>query len=220
MGTILELLRNVKQQVKLIRLQKEWRDKNTHNFTTISRYVNLDKISCGVGSYGPLEVMEFGKSDNRLIIGNYCSIAEGVKFLLGGNHNLQTVTTYPFKHFYTEMRLDDALSKGDIILEDDVWIAVNCTILSGVTIHKGAVVSAGAVVTTDVPPYTIVGGVPARAIKKRFPDEIIHELNRLDLSSLTKTNIQSSIKDLYSYLTLDNYKSIIGRLRTETGSGD
>lgn len=95
----------------------------------------------------------------------------------------------------------EALSKGDIIINDDVWIGCNAIILSGVNIGQGAVVAAGAVVTNDIPPYAIVGGVPAKVIKYRFETAIIDELLKVDYSKLTDEAIKQNIEKLYEPLT-------------------
>ena len=94
----------------------------------------------------------------------------------------------------------EAISKGDIIIDDDVWIGYGATILSGVHISQGAVVAACAVVTKDVPPYAIVGGVPAKVIKYRFEPEMIEELMKVDYSKLTKEQIEQHIDELYAGL--------------------
>lgn len=119
-------------------------------------------------------------TNNKIIFNKYISIAEGVDFMLGANHNVNRVTTY--LNFSTpEGTLDpsDMVSNGDIIIENDVWIGYNATIMDGVTIGNGAVIAANAVVTKDVEPYSIVGGVPAKLIKKRFSDKIIKKLLKL-----------------------------------------
>lgn len=123
---------------------------------------------------------------DRLIIGRFCSVACGTKFLFtSANHTLNSLSTYPFPIFFEEWGLDkrDVASawdnKGDIVVGNDVWIGYEAVILSGVHIGDGAVVGTRAVVTKDVPPYTIVGGVPAKEIKKRFDDETIQKLLRL-----------------------------------------
>lgn len=123
---------------------------------------------------------------DRLLIGRFCSIACGVKFLFtSANHTLKSLSTYPFPIFFEEWGLDVENittawdNKGDIVIGNDVWIGYEAVIFSGVTIGDGAVIGARAVVTKDVPPYTIVGGVPAKVIRRRFPDETIPRL--LDL---------------------------------------
>ena len=122
----------------------------------------------------------------RLIIGKFCSIACGTKFLFNcANHTLKSLSTYTFPLFYEEWGLEksDVASawdnKGDIVIGNDVWIGYEAVIMAGVHIGNGAIIAARAVVTKDVPPYTIVGGVPARLIRKRFDEEVIRELETL-----------------------------------------
>lgn len=91
----------------------------------------------------------------------------------------------------------EAVSKGDITIEDDVWIGYGATILSGVKIGQGAVIAAGAVVTRDVPPYAIAGGVPAKVIKWRFPQAIIDKLVKIDFSKLDEKMVRKHIDELY-----------------------
>ena len=119
----------------------------------------------------------------RLVIGKFCSIACGAKFLFNSaNHTLRSLSTYIFPVLFEEWGLDVARipeawdNKGDIVVGSDVWIGYEAVILAGVTIGDGAIVAARAVVTQDVPPYTIVGGVPARPIRKRFSDQEIERL--------------------------------------------
>lgn len=117
-------------------------------------------------------------NDDRLVIGKFCSIACGAKFLMnGGNHSLASLTTYPFPIFGEEWRSDWSPSdawdhKGDIIVGNDVWIGYEAVVLAGVHIGDGAIVAARSVVAKDVAPYTIVGGSPAKVIRKRFSDEV------------------------------------------------
>lgn len=123
---------------------------------------------------------------DRLIIGKFCSIACGAKFLFNsGNHKMASLSTYTFPLFFEEWDLEKENvaqawdQKGDIIIDNDVWIGYEAVILSGVTIGDGAVIGCRAVVTKDVPPYTIVGGVPAKPIRKRFDEETIKELQKI-----------------------------------------
>ncbi len=120
---------------------------------------------------------------DKLQIGKFCSIACGAKFLFNSaNHTLSSLSTYPFPLFFEEWGLEkkDVTNawdnKGDIIIGNDVWIGYEAVILAGVTIGDGAIIGTRAVVTKDVPPYTIVGGVPAKPIKKRFSEETISAL--------------------------------------------
>ncbi len=119
---------------------------------------------------------------DRLTIGKFCSIACGAKFIFNGaNHTLSSFSTYPFPIFTEAWNTDQKVTeawdnKGDIILENDVWIGFESIVLAGVRIGNGAIVGARSLVNKDVPPYSIVGGSPARVIRKRFPDEVIELL--------------------------------------------
>ena len=122
---------------------------------------------------------------DKLTVGKFCSIACGAKFLMtSANHAMGSLSTYVFPIFYEEwghgMEVTEAWDKrGDIVIGNDVWIGYEAVILSGVTIGDGAIVGARSVVTRDVPPYTIVGGVPARPIRRRFGQETIDALLEL-----------------------------------------
>ena len=122
----------------------------------------------------------------RLIIGKFCSIACGVKFLFNcANHTLKSLSTYTFPLFYEEWDLEKSNvtaawdNKGDIVIGNDVWIGYEAVIMAGVHIGDGAVIAARAVVAKDVPPYTIVGGTPAKEIRKRFEADVIERLSML-----------------------------------------
>ena len=138
---------------------------------------------------------------DKLIIGKFCSIACGAKFLFNSaNHTLSSLSTYPFPLFFEEWNLDKKNvaqswdNKGDIIIVNDVWIGYEAVILAGVSIGDGAIIGARAVVTKDVPPYTIVGGVPAKSIKKRFSDETISSLLSIQWWNWSKEKISKNIK--------------------------
>ena len=142
---------------------------------------------------------------DRLIIGKFCSIACGVRFLFNSaNHTLTSLSTYPFHLFYEEWGLDrkDVTrswdNKGDIVIGNDVWIGYEAVVLAGVTIGDGAVIGARAVVTEDVAPYTIVGGVPARPIRRRFPEETVSALLRLRWWDWPKDRIAQNLPAIQS----------------------
>lgn len=137
---------------------------------------------------------------NQLKIGKFCSIACGTKFLFtSANHALSSLSTYTFPIFFEEWGLDVKNitsawdNKGDIVIGNDVWIGFEAVILSGVTIGDGAIIGARAVVTKDVPPYTIVGGVPARPIRKRFSEEVISKLSGLQWWNWSEERIRENI---------------------------
>lgn len=124
-------------------------------------------------------------NNDRLIIGKFCSIACGAKFLLnGGNHRMASFSTYPFAVFPGEWGGGGSASdawdnKGDIVIGNDVWVGYEAVILAGVKVGDGAVVAARSVVTKDVPPYAIVGGMPARPLRMRFGADVVETLLRL-----------------------------------------
>lgn len=188
---------------KLGIFKRKWRRKNKHNFTSPKVVFNIDHVVVGNGTYGPIEVYSFG-TNHKLIIGNYCSISQGVSFLVAGEHFLNTYSTYPFKARLLKIS-SESLSKGDIIVEDDCWIGFNSVILSGVRIGKGSVIGACSLVTKDVPPYSIVGGVPARVIRKRFDDDRIRLLQSLDFQTI---DIRNHIETLYSNVNSLSLQSI------------
>ena len=124
----------------------------------------------------------FAFSTDKLIIGKFCQLATGVRFITnGGNHPMDGVSTYPFKVFGHSW--DDAplnvVSKGDTVIGNDVWIGNSVTIMQGITIGHGAIIGTNALVTKNVAPYTLVGGNPAQVIRKRFDDETIEFLLKL-----------------------------------------
>ena len=142
---------------------------------------------------------------DRLMIGKFCSIACGAKFIFtSANHSLKSLSTYPFPIFFEEWGLDVSDitdkwdNKGDIIVGNDVWIGYEAVILSGVTIGDGAIVGIRAVVTKDIPPYTIVGGVPAKPIRKRFDDVTIARLLELKWWDWSEERIKANLKIIQS----------------------
>lgn len=139
---------------------------------------------------------------DRLTIGKFCSIACGAKFLMNAaNHTLDSLSTYPFPIFFEEWGLNpDPASiaaawdrRGDIVVGNDVWIGYEAVILSGVTIGDGAIIASRAVVAADVPPYAIVGGVPAKLIRKRFDEETIAKLCALRWWDWSEERIRRNI---------------------------
>ena len=142
---------------------------------------------------------------DKLQIGKFCSIACGAKFLFNSaNLTLSSLSTYPFPLFFEEWGLEKKGvtnawdNKGDIIIGNDVWIGYEAVILAGVTIGDGAIIGTRAVVTKDVPPYTIVGGVPAKPIKRRFPEETISALLEIQWWNWSEERIARNIGAIQS----------------------
>lgn len=142
---------------------------------------------------------------DKLIIGKFCSIACGAKFLFNSaNHNLNSLSTYPFPLFFEEWNLkrenvtESWNNKGNIVIGNDVWIGYEAVIMAGVTIGDGAIIGTRAVVTKDVPPYTIVGGVPAKIIRKRFSDEVISKLLEIKWWDWERDRIERNIETIKS----------------------
>ncbi len=190
------ILNDIYKQFNLIKFRRRWRRKNSHNMTSVKSIFNDKLVSVGNGSYGELNVISF-TDVSKLKIGNYCSIAQNVSFVLNAEHELYHISTYPFKVATLGVQRGEAISKGDIVLEDDVWVGYGATILSGVHIGQGAVIGAGALVNKDIPPYAICGGIPSKVIKYRFDEKMITNLLKIDYGKLSKEKIEEHIEDLY-----------------------
>ena len=138
---------------------------------------------------------------DRLIIGKFCSIACGAKFIFNcANHTLKSLSTYTFPLFFEEWDLPKSEvatawdNKGDIVIGNDVWIGYDAVIMAGVTIGDGAIIGTRAVVVKDVEPYSIVGGIPAKEIRKRVSPDIIARLRKLQWWNWPPEKIQSIIQ--------------------------
>jgi acetyltransferase-like isoleucine patch superfamily enzyme/glycosyltransferase involved in cell wall biosynthesis len=198
----------MKQQIA-----NHWRQLNPHNETIMEQFhgqIDFSKVKVGRKTYGGLTLWHFGGEGESLTIGNFVSIADDVKFLLGGGHAYQGLSTFPFQTKYFATR--EAISKGPVTIADDVWIGYGSTILSGVNVGQGAIIAAGSVVTTDVAPYSIVGGNPAKLIKFRFESPVIEKLCRFDFSQLSDETILRNRESLYTTITPENIEFILTQL--------
>ncbi|RGD74682.1 antibiotic acetyltransferase [Anaerofustis stercorihominis] len=144
-------------------------------------------------------------NNDKLIIGKFCSIGCGAKFLFNSaNHTMKSLSSYPFPLFFDEWGLDikDVAqswdNKGDIVIGNDVWIGYEAVIMAGVTIGDGAVIATRSVVTKDVEPYTVVGGVPAKPIKKRIDDKTVNSLLEIKWWDWDKEKIRENIEAIKS----------------------
>ncbi|MEY4538529.1 MAG: hypothetical protein RLZZ306_286 [Bacteroidota bacterium] len=191
--------------------QKKWKSENTHNYTSVGNNVfPLQNVKVGSYTYGVLNVYSlYIQPSEKLDIGNYVSIAPNVQFLLGANHQTDTITTYPLFSRFVEYDKIDALSKGEIIIEDEVWLGTNSIIVSGVRIGKGAIIASGSIVTKDVPPYSIYGGNPAKLIKMRFSEDIIKEFLGFSLMDIPTEKIIENIDLFYRKInTLEDIRKL------------
>ena len=195
-------------KLKFHKYIKLFRKLNSHNYVTPRNYFDINKVQIGKKTYGNLYIVDYSPSDTKLIIGSYCSIANDVKFLLGGEHQINSISTYPFKvKFFGKSK--EAGSKGNIIVNDDVWIGENAIICSGVTIGQGAIIAAGAVVTKNVDSYSIVGGNPAKHIKYRFSEDCRIKLLNTDIVKLFDTISKDELDFYYSELTIEKLNSFL-----------
>lgn len=152
----------------------------------------------------------FDFTGDKLVIGKFCMIASGVTFIMNGaNHLTDAISTYPFAIFGNGW--EDAMKgktypfKGDTIIGNDVWIGYNAVIMAGVKIGDGAIIATNSTVTKDVEPYAIVGGNPAREIRKRFPDDVIQKLLNLKWWDWDTEKITRNVQ----YLTSNNIDQLI-----------
>lgn len=166
----------------------------------------------GSFSYGTINAIFSPNRSEKLIIGNFCSVAPNVWFLVSSEHPYKGFSTYPFKVKICG-QFAEASSKGDIVVKDDVFIGFGSIIYSGVTIGQGAIVAAGSVVTKDVPPYAIVGGNPAKIIKYRFSEVIINKLLKFDFSKLNSDKIINLQNILYKEITEDNIDQLLKKFQ-------
>lgn len=200
-------MKKIKQNLKLEIKSWNWRRRNKHNYTFVGNRFpgNSSNIKVGNYSYGPLNVHSFGNPKEHLEIGHFCSIASGVKFLLGGEHAYENLSTYPFKEYFTEEK-EHTYTKGPVIIKDDVWIGEDVLILSGVTIGQGAIIGARAIVSKDIPPYAIYAN--NKIIKYRFNKDIINKLLDLDYAKMNNRNFNDLHQYLYTELDIQNARKI------------
>ena len=158
-----------------------------------------------------IRVREWGEGTD-VLIGAFCSIADNVEIFIGGNHRTDWVTTYPFGHIHKEAfpwhGRGHPATKGNVVIGNDVWIGSGATIFSGVTIGDGAVISAKSVVVKDVPPYSIVGGNPAKVVKLRFTEDQIIRLLKNPWWDLP----ESRINELLPFLCSSNVEDLIAAI--------
>jgi acetyltransferase-like isoleucine patch superfamily enzyme len=156
------------------------------------------QVEVGEHTYGLRRECFFAyHPDDHVRIGKYCSIGNGVRFVFG-EHRTDGVTTFTLRARCLNHPLHaEALSKGDILVGHDVWIGVGAMILSGVKIGNGAIIGAGAVVAKDVPPYSIVGGVPAKVIRMRLSEVQINALEKIQWWNWPLEKVKANLEYFY-----------------------
>ena len=167
-------------------------------------------VEVGEGTYGD-PIIQWWNQNSKIVIGKYCSIADGVIFILGGEHRTEWKSTYPFYSFSKNWELPELNSitpatKGDINIENDVWIGYGAIILSGVRIGDGAVIGAGSVVTKDVAAYSVTAGNPAKHIRWRFSESTIKSLLEEQWWNWPRSEIVKNVKTLVTVPVFNNEK--------------
>jgi len=165
---------------KLVFLKNFVKASNIH----VGEYTYFDDRNHGPEKFEEYNVLyNYDFSKVKLIIGKFCAIAAETRFIMTGDHKLDSITTYPFPIF--KQGWEDAFNvydlpvKGDIVIGHDVWLGYDCLIKNGVSIGNGAIVATRAVVVKDVPAYSIVAGNPAKVVKMRFDDRTISRLQKI-----------------------------------------
>lgn len=181
--------------------------------------MDQNSIEAGEFTYGHQKIrLHTWSSGSKLKLGAFCSIADDVTVVLGGNHRVDWATTYPFGHIFTrrlggEDIVGHPSSNGDVVIGNDVWVGAGSTIMSGVKIGDGAVVAANSHVVSDIDPYAIAGGNPAKHIKFRFEPEICDLLLELRWWELDATDIREIAPLLSAPPDAKTLKSLIERFK-------
>jgi len=167
-------------------------------FNKVKTLIDQNQLIVGKHTYGKndLIVDVYSGSEAKVIIGKYCSLAPDIRIITGGNHPIDWVSTYPFRiKWNLPGKFQDGMpfSKGDVIIDNDVWIGTGTIILSGIHIGNGAIIAAGSVVTKDVPAYALIGGNPAKIIKYRFTDDKIKRLLEIEWWNWDEAKIKEEI---------------------------
>ena len=211
-----EIILEIKKRIRLIQFQKEYRNANKNNGTIALNVFPLNKISVGNHTYGGISFLTFDNNDEHLYIGNCCSIAEGVCFIGGGEHNYKRMFLFPvYSHVFGNTSFEPTPTKGPIYIEDDVWIGYGAIILSGVRIGRGSVIGAGSIVSKDVPAFSIYVG--NKVIRPRFKDEEIKNylstIDYLKLSQISNPENRRFISEIE--INKENLNDFIERMHYE-----
>lgn len=188
---------------------RNWRNPDNLTALHLRRLSERYGHEIGAHSYGCPKV-RFAESGSKLTIGRFCSIADRVEIMLGGNHRADWASTYPFAAFRQSWPRPDRsassheATRGDVVIGSDVWIGSGALIMSGVTIGHGAIIGARSVVSRNVSPYSVAAGNPARLVRQRFPDPLVAglletawwELSDEDVAALMPLLASERVSDL------------------------
>ncbi len=172
--------------------------KKKQEFVFTKELFSGSNIKIGNYTYGVPKIYSWDKN-TKLEIGKFCSIADNVKIILGGNHRTDWISTYPFNVLNNSFINGKTVkghpsTKGNIKIGNDVWIGNDVIILSGVTIGDGAVIGAGSVISKSIQAYEIVAGNPAKHLRKRFSEEIISDLLQIEWWNWPENKINENIQ--------------------------
>lgn len=203
---------NIGNFLLLEQFKNEWRKDNDKNGTVPVNLFEKTKVKVGEGTYGGLYVLCFDNNEESLTIGNYCSIAADVCWVLGGEHDYRTLMTYPFARHILHWGIGSpAPTKGSITVGDDVWVGRGAAILSGVKIGKGAVIGAGSLVSKDVPAFAIFAG--SQVIGYRFEERICSMLAEINYAAIKEMTNDEKRFVLETKITESNIDEIIELFR-------
>ena len=202
------LLNDIRKRMKLNAFRRKWVRMHKESELIPMNCFPINIVEVGRYSYGELNIVTFD-SKSKIKIGSFVSIAQQVSFLLDVEHHTNHMSTFPWKVKMLGESIPETFSKGDIVIDDDVWIGYGATIMSGVHISQGAVIAAGAVVVKDVPAYAIVGGVPAKVIKYRFDEIVVSKLKQVKFDDLKTDVFLSNMEKSYLSISQSNVDEII-----------
>lgn len=177
----------IKSKIKTLLFKIQWRRLNKHNYTYAKNFFPINNVSVGNKTYGELNINLGTNPIRRISIGNYCSIAPNVNFIINP-HNYKFFSSWGWQRFeYNELDYNWE-KKVQIIVEDDVWIGQGAIILGGAVLHQGCVIGAGTVVSGDVPPYAVFAG--GRIIKYRFSQQVIKKLQNVAFDKIDESVVK------------------------------
>lgn len=180
----------IKNRLKIIYFQQKWRKLNSHNYTIAASLFDEYQVSVGQKTYGELNINLGTNPERSVSIGNFCSIAPGVQFIINP-HNYRFFSSWGWQIYEYHERWYGWEKKTNIVVEDDVWIGQGAVILGGAVLHQGCVIGAGSVVSCEIPPYAIYAG--HKIIKYRFTSDICRKLEQIDYSKFDQ-NVIDKVK--------------------------